>query len=473
VSAVMEPWTWVGICPLDELVPNVGACGLAGGRQIAIFRIVAGESDPGSVYAIDNKDLKSGANVLSRGIVGDLQGEIVVASPIYKQHYSLRSGRCIEHPEYSVRTYPVRLVEGQVQVGVSSSYVRRAEKSRRQRLVVIGGGTAGKRVIEELLQIAPDLYDITVVDRGDPAVGVNRIKRFVRTQGGREIGYDRLLLALGAKPAAVHLPHVAGRRLITFTDVQDIDALLESTRGSETALVVGDGLLAIEAANGLQRQGVHVTIVHAAASLMTGMLDPSAATLLRKSLEQRGMTFVREGDPGLLAATPDVVVMAAGIRPNIELAHRIGLRCEQGILISDTLQTFDPRVYAVGACVQHRNATHGLATPIEQQVRVCASQLAELGHSRYEFTTAHAQLKVSGIDVYSAGDFVGGEGTEDLVYRDTRRGVYKRLVVKANRVLGAVLYGDTRDGNWYFDLIRNRTDIGGRRDRLLFGPDAG
>ena len=164
--------------------------------------------------------------------------------------------------------------------------------------------------------------------------------------------------------------------------------------------------------------------------------------------------------------------MATGIRPNIELAQKIGLRCDHGVLVSDTLQTFDPRVYAIGACVQHRDATHGLATPLDQQVRVCASHLAELGHTRYRGASA-MRLDVGGVEVFSIGDFVGGEGAEDLVYRDTRRGVYKRLVLRENRVLGAVLYGDVRDGNWYFDLIRNRTDVSAQRDRLLFGPDAG
>jgi NAD(P)H-dependent nitrite reductase small subunit len=474
MSAVLRepvvPWSWVPICPLDDLVPNVGVAALAGGRQIAIFRVVADDTDPGSVYAIDNRDLKSGANVLSRGIVGDVQGELVVASPIYKQHYSLRSGRCLEHPEFSVGTYPVRVVEGEVQVGLSTSYLRRAASAARAKLVVIGGGEAARRVVDGLVEMAPDLYDVRMIGAADPAVGVNRFKRLVRTRSGRELSYDRLLLATGAQ--AQTPPLAATGQSVEFSDLNDIDALLESARGQSSAIVIGAGLLALEAANGLLRQGLRVTVV--AERLMQGQLDASAAELLRATLEKRGIRFVTALSPGPSPASGrgELMVMAAGIRPNIELAQKIGLRCEQGVLVNDTLQTFDPRIYAVGACVQHRHITHGLATPLEEQVRVCASQLAELGHSRYRGVGA-ARLAVSGVDLYSAGDIVGGEGTEDLVYRDTRRGVYKRLVVTQNRVTGVVLYGDTRDANWYFDLIRNRTDVSGKRDRLLFGPDAG
>lgn len=463
----LEPWSWVDICALDDLVPNVGVAALAGGRQIALFRVVAGDSDPGTVYAIDNRDLKSGANVLSRGIVGDIGGELVVASPIYKQHYSLRSGRCIEHPEHSVGTYPVRVLDGQVQVGLSSSYLRRAAKSPRQKLVVIGDGVAGRGVVNELLEIAPDLYDITLLGAADPVVGVQRFKRIVRTSSGRELAYDRLLLATGAAPVQSPMPATSAPTTIAFTDVQEIDALLEAARGHTSAIVVGGGLLALEAANGLLRQGLRVTIALPGDRLMPGELDAHAAGLLRASLEKRGVTFVRDA-----VGSGELIVMAAGIRPNIALAAKIGLRCEHGVLVSDTLQTFDPRIYAVGACVQHRNATFGLATPLEQQIRVCASHLAELGHSRYRSALAARKLSISGIEACSAGDIVGGDGSEDLVYRDTRRGVYKRLVVKDSRVIGAVLYGDVRDANWYFDLIRNRTDVCAQRDRLLFGPDA-
>ena len=161
--------------------------------------------------------------------------------------------------------------------------------------------------------------------------------------------------------------------------------------------------------------------------------------------------------------------MAVGIKPNIELAKKAGLRCERAVVVDDTLQTYDPRIYAVGECVQHRGQTYGLVAPLWEQARVCAVHLAQYGHSRYAGSVTSAKLKVSGIDLYSTGDFIGGAGTEDLVYRDPRRGIYKRLVLKNQRLVGAVLYGDVSDGPWYFDLIKSGADIVPLRDQLVFG----
>jgi nitrite reductase (NADH) large subunit len=165
----------------------------------------------------------------------------------------------------------------------------------------------------------------------------------------------------------------------------------------------------------------------------------------------------------------DLVVMAAGVRPNVALARDAGLHVERAIVVDDTLQTYDPRVYAVGECVQHRRATFGLVAPIWDQAHVCAAHLAGAGHRRYVQQATATKLKVTGVDLYSAGDIVGGEGTEDLVLRDRRGGVYKRLVVGGRRLLGVVLYGDVSDGPWYFELIQNRTDISAIRNHLLFG----
>jgi nitrite reductase (NADH) large subunit len=176
---------------------------------------------------------------------------------------------------------------------------------------------------------------------------------------------------------------------------------------------------------------------------------------------------VRFGDGERVEA--DLVVMAAGVRPNVELAQAAGLHVERAIVVDDTLQTYDPRVYAVGECVQHRRSTFGLVAPIWDQARVCAAHLAGHGHRRYVQQATATKLKVTGVDLYSAGDIVGGEGTEDLVLRDRRGGVYKRLVVAGNRLTGAVLYGDVLDGPWYFELIQKRTDISAMRDQLLFG----
>ncbi|MGH8210834.1 MAG: NAD(P)/FAD-dependent oxidoreductase, partial [Steroidobacteraceae bacterium] len=254
----------------------------------------------------------------------------------------------------------------------------------------------------------------------------------------------------------------------------------------KTAVVIGGGPLGLEAASALVRRGMDVTVVHIFDALMERQLDAAAAALLRTCLEGRGLKFrmpakttailggsrvaaVRCDDGTELAA--DLVVMATGVRPNIEVATRAGLRCERGILVDDTLQTFDPSIYAVGECVQHRNRTFGLIAPLWEQARVCAIHLAEVGVSRYRGTLPATQLKVAGIELYSAGDFAAGDGTEALVLQDHRNGIYKRLVIRDNRLRGAVLYGDARHGAWYFELMSAGRDIGGLRERLLFGPE--
>lgn len=528
---------WQDVCALDEIFPNMGVAALVMGRQIALFRVVAGDSDPGSVYAIDNFDANSGANVLSRGIVGDVQGELVVASPIYKHHFSLKTGRCLENEAASVHAYAVRVEEGRVQISVPAPVKPPLKASKRKpRLVVIGNGMAGMRTVEELLQLAPEMYDITVFGAephgnynrillspmlagekkladiilhprewyaekgitlyaGDPVVGVHRAKRVVRSLRGLEVPYDRLLLATGSRPFMLPVPGKDLPGVISFRDIQDVDAMLEAARQHRKAVVIGGGLLGLEAANGLLRQGMEVTVVHVLDSLMERQLDKPAAALLKASLEQRGLNFLMNADTAEIVGgvipsavsneehphvtgvrfkdgsriAADLVVMAVGIQPNIELAQKLGLRCNRGVLVNDTLQTFDPRIYAVGECVQHRDATYGLVAPLWDQARVCATHLAQLGHSRYSGSITATKLKVTGIDLFSAGDFIGGEGSEDLVYKDSRRGVYKRLVVKGGKLIGAVLYGDVKDGNWYFELIKQGTDVSAVRDRLVFG----
>jgi nitrite reductase (NADH) large subunit len=217
---------------------------------------------------------------------------------------------------------------------------------------------------------------------------------------------------------------------------------------------------------------------------MERQLDKPAAALLKGALERKGLRFLLNAQTaGILGADrvtgvlfkdgtqipADLVVMTAGVRPNIELAASAGLRCERAIVVDDTLQTFDPRIYAVGECVQHRQATFGLVAPIWDQARVCAAHLAGAGHRRYVQQATATKLKVTGVDLYSAGDFIGGEGSEDLVLRDPRRGIYKRLVLQDGRLVGAVLYGDVRDGPWYFELIQSARPVGALRQRLLFG----
>jgi nitrite reductase (NADH) large subunit len=381
------------------------------------------------------------------------------------------------------------------------------------------------RTGEELLKLAPDLYDITVfgaepygnynrillspvlagektvddiilntrdwyaqngirLHAGDPVIAIDRRRRIVRSQSGVEVGYDRLLLATGSKPFLIPVPGHDLPGVIAFRDIQDVETMLTAARSHRHAVVIGGGLLGLEAANGLMRQGMSVTVVHVMDSLMERQLDRSASALLQQALERKGLRFllrantaeivgpervtaVRFDDGTELPA--DLVVMTAGVRPNIDLAKQAGLHCERAIVVDDTLQTYDPRVYAVGECVQHRTATFGLVAPIWDQARVCGAHLAGAGHRRYVQRATATKLKVTGVELYSAGDFIGGPDSEDLVLRDPRRGVYKRLVIEDNRVVGAVLYGDVKEGAWYFELIQNRTDISSLRSQLLFG----
>ncbi|MEK7191780.1 MAG: (2Fe-2S)-binding protein, partial [Pseudomonadota bacterium] len=201
-------------------------------------------------------------------------------------------------------------------------------------------------------------------------------------------------------------------------------------------------------------------------------------------LEDRGLEFVLKGVTKEIIGknrahgvaledgrelTADLVVMAVGIRPNIELAKKAGLYCERGVVVSDTMQTYDPAIYAVGECVQHRKLTYGLVAPLFEQAKVCANHLAHFGISRYEGSMTSTKLKVTGIDLFSAGNFTGNDQTEEIVLQDAGAGVYKKVVLKDNRIQGAVMYGDTMDGAWYFQLMRDGTDVSGMRNKLLFG----
>ena len=517
----MTQGRWSHVCELADIIPNSGVAALIDGRQIAIFRV--GDQ----CYALDNYDPESDAYVLSRGLVGDLKDELVVASPIYKHHYNLKTGQCIEVAESSVAAYAVKLEKEQVWVqAVPESRITVANNATyKRRLVVVGNGMAAMRTVEELLELAPDAYEITVfgaeeqvnynrimlspvlagekkfediilhhkswyaergitLHTGDRVAAIDRRTRSVKSASGIEANYDRLVMSTGSNPIVLPVPGKSLPGVVTFRDVQDVNAMLRAAQQYHRAVVIGGGLLGLEAANGLLKQGMDVTVVHLLDTLMERQLDPAAAQMLRTSLEKRGLKFhmpaqtaailgdtrvtgVRFKEGSEIAA--DIVVMAVGIRPNIDLAQQSGLQCERGVLVNDTLQTFDPSIYAVGECVQHRKLTYGLVAPLWEQARVCATHLAELGISRYRGSMVATQLKVTGIDLYSVGDFSQAPGSESLVMRDARRGVYKRIIIQGDRVRGAVLYGDVKDGPWYQELITSGRNIGPLRDKLLFG----
>jgi nitrite reductase (NADH) large subunit len=504
------------VCALEDLVEGTGVAALVADRQVALFQV------HGRVYALDNFDPASRANVLSRGLTGNLQGERVVASPIYKHHFALSSGRCIEDPTFNVSSYPARVTDGRVLVQVP-------QETRRQRLVVAGNGMAGMRTVEELLKLGvADRFSITVFGAeprgnynrillspvlagesqaddimlhrpgwytrrgikliaGDPIVSVDRRKRVVTSRSGIVEPYDRLLIATGSDPIVLPLPGKELPGVLTFRDLDDVNRMLEASGEGRRAVVIGGGLLGLEAAHGLSLRGMHVTVVHLLDTLMERQLDAPAGALLKAALEKRGIEFrmcaktqqilgeervtgVRFASGEEIAA--NLVVMAVGVRPNTGLAKQANLACDRGILVDDTLQTYDPAIYAVGECVQHRRQTFGLVAPLWEQARICAQHIAEIGVSRFSGAINATQLKVSGIEVFSAGDFSESPTRESLVLSDKRRGIYKRVVLEGNRICGAVLFGDTREAARLKELIADQADIGPIRDQLLFDTSA-
>ncbi len=397
----------------------------------------------------------------------------------------------------------------------------------KDKLVLIGNGMAGVRAIEELLKYDSDRYDITIIGEephpnynrimlspvlagekaiddiilndldwyednditlvtGDRAVRIDRVRRCVETESGKTFDYDRLLVATGSKPFIIPIPGADLPGVIGFRDIADVDTMIDYAKAHEhgSAVVIGGGLLGLEAANGLMKQGLDVTVVHLMDSLLERQLDATASAMLKQSLEQRGMKFRMQTQTTEISGDGKVervhfadgesidtglVVMAVGIRPNIELAQAAGLYCERGIVVSDTMQTYDPIIYAVGECVQHRGECYGLVAPLFEQAKVVANHLAMVGTSRYEGSITSTKLKVTGIDLFSAGDFHEEEGDDVLVMQDARLGVYKKLVVRDDVIKGAVLYGDTIDGTWYFSLMRDGTSIADFRQTILFG----
>jgi nitrite reductase (NADH) large subunit len=410
---------------------------------------------------------------------------------------------------------------------------------KKMKLVLIGNGMAGVRTIEELLKIAPDLYDITVfgaephpnynrillspvlageqtldqivlnplawyaehgvtLHTGKKVVHVDRQRRIVHAEDGTMAEYDRLLVATGSKPFIPPIPGHELEGVIAYRDIADTQAMIDAAAKYKHAVVIGGGLLGLEAANGLMLRGMQVTVVHLAPWLMERQLDDTAGGLLRQSLEARGLSFkigaqtkaligdkydgaggrvmaVKLGDGSEIPA--DLVVMAAGIRPNVELAQRIGLHVDKGIVVSDTMQTTtDARIYAVGECAAHRGIAYGLVAPLFEQGKVCATHLAQFGIGRYTGSQTSTKLKVTGIDLFSAGNFMGARsgkpedaGCEEIVLSDPIGGVYKKLVIKDDKLVGACLYGDTVDGSWYFKLLRDGRAVHDLRERLMWG----
>ena len=391
-------------------------------------------------------------------------------------------------------------------------------------LVVIGNGMAGCRAVEEILARDSDRFRITIFGAeprvnynrimlspllagdksfedivindaawyadngidlvaGDPVVAIDRGARTVTSRAGRIEHYDKLLLATGSDPFIIPVPGHDLSGVVSFRDMDDIGAMLRAAAAGGDAVVIGGGLLGLEAAHGLSLRGMKVTVLHIMPTLMERQLDEAAAWLLKAELEKRGQTILTGADTAEIYGQGKVegvrlkdgreipaslVVMAVGIRPNVRLARETGLAVGRGIQVDDHLVTSDADVLAVGECVEHNGMVYGLVAPIWDMCRSLADGLVA-SPSGYAGSVTSTKLKVSGIDVFSAGDFAGGAGCEDIVLRDASRGVYKRVIVKDDRLVGAVLYGDTQDGNWYFDLLKRQEDVADIRDALIFG----
>jgi nitrite reductase (NADH) large subunit len=402
---------------------------------------------------------------------------------------------------------------------------------KKSKLVMVGNGMAGVRTIEELLKIAPELYDVTVfgaephpnynrillspvlageqtldeivlnswdwykdnnitLHAGKKVVEVDRVKRIVRSEDGTEVEYDRLLMCTGSNPFILPIPGKDLKGVIAYRDIADTNAMIDAATKYKRAVVIGGGLLGLEAANGLMLRGMDVTVIHVMPTLMERQLDSVAGGLLQKSLEQRGLKFVMGGQTQALIPDKDgrvmalqfkdgteiptdLVVMAVGIRPNTELAEKMKLHCNRGIVVNDTMQTTtDARIYSVGECAAHRGIAYGLVAPLFEQAKVAANHLAQFGIGRYVGSLTSTKLKVTGIDLFSAGEFMGGEGTEEIIMSDPFGGVYKKLVLKDDKLVGACLYGDTVDGSYYFKLLRDGKNVADIRDKLMFGEAA-
>ena len=413
----------------------------------------------------------------------------------------------------------------------SAMDMRVTNPSSKQKLVLVGNGMAGVRTLEELLVMAPDLYDITVfgaephpnynrimlspvlageqtvddiilnprqwyeengitLHTSKKVVAVDRVRRVVRAEDGTEAGYDRLLLCTGSTPFMLPVPGANLEGVIAYRDIADTNTMIETARTHRRAVVIGGGLLGLEAANGLSVRGMDVTVVHVNPWLMDRQLDEVAGRLLQKSLEERGLKFrIGAQTEALLGnaegrvtsirfkdgteVETDLVVMAVGIRPNTALAESMRLLCNRGIVVNDTMQTVtDARIYSVGECAAHRGIAYGLVAPLFEQGRVAATHLAQSGIGRYSGSSVSTKLKVTGIDLFSAGDFMGGEGTEEIVLSDPYDAVYKKLVIKDGKLVGACLFGDTVDGSYYFRLLREGLNIEDVRDQLIFGEPA-
>lgn len=398
----------------------------------------------------------------------------------------------------------------------------------KEKLVVIGNGMAGMRTVEELIQSAPAEYEITIFGAepygnynrimltpvlygakniddimihdlkwykenqvtlhcgaGKNVIDVDREQRVVISEDGIRVKYDRLLIATGSSPFMVPIPGYKTEGVMGFRDIADVEAMIEKAKNKQHAVILGGGLLGLEAASGLMKRGMDVTVVNRGEYLLSQQLDEVAANILKVELEQTGLSFRMGVTIKEIISTKDhisrvifsenselpadILIMATGVRPNKQLAEKMGLHCEKGIVVNSFMQTFDPRIYSVGECVQHRGELFGLVAPVYEQAKVCANHLAGHGVAGFKTLIAATILKVTDINLFSMGNFRGDDTTESITLQDFALNIYRKIVVRDNKIVGVVLYGDTTDSGWYMELFKKESDISEFREQLIFG----
>jgi nitrite reductase (NADH) large subunit len=397
----------------------------------------------------------------------------------------------------------------------------------REHLVVIGNGMAGMRTVEELLKLENGKRFRITVFGAEPHVNYNRIMlssvlagdkavddiiinsrewydengitlitndavtridrgdRSVTSANGLTVRYDRLLIATGSKPLAPPIPGLGLPGVCAFRDIADVDKMLAAAKTHKRAVVIGGGLLGLEAAWGLKQRGMSVALVHLMPTLMERQLDAAAGQMLQRDLDRRGIAFFTDGQTEEITGTDraegvqladgrfvpaDLVVLAIGIRPNIDLAKTAQLEVNRSIVVTDDMRTSDPVIFSVGECVEHRGNVFGLVAPIWDQAKVCAARLAGDEEALFASRALATSLKITGVDVFSAGALMAvDEGDDEITLRDDSRGLYKKIVLREGKLVGAVLYGDVADGQWYLQMMRDKEDISALRERLVFG----
>ncbi|MEM7270249.1 MAG: nitrite reductase large subunit NirB, partial [Pseudomonadota bacterium] len=394
-----------------------------------------------------------------------------------------------------------------------------------EKLVVIGAGMASGRALEHLFETAPDAYDVTLFGAeprgnynrimlspvlsgektyeeivthdadwyanhkvdcrfGERVASIDRARKVVVSDQG-ETAYDKLLIATGSQPFIIPVPGKDLPSVLTYRDLDDVEAMLEVAKSpGKRAVVIGGGLLGLEAAAGLKMQGLEVTVLHLMPHLMERQLDSAAGYLLKRDLEARGIEVRCKANTHEIVGTDhveavrlddgteipaDIVVMAVGIRPDTAIATEAGLATGRGLHVDDQMLTSDEDILSVGECVEHRNMCYGLVAPLYEMAKVVAKTLVG-EDAAYQGSITSTKLKVTGVDLFSMGDFAEGDDREEIIYRDAVGGIYKRLVIQNDKVIGAVMYGDTADGAWFFSLMKDETDISEMRDTLIFGP---